>query len=355
MAAPEPHPAHAPTNVGWQVVIAKLALQFFHFTTNQESWAAIGKKRPSVIQPLTAAEFIRYLHTAEQHADAWPMTPHVLRLLGKMTRVGLLEDHGIRLGSPGGIGNTYLATRGLPASQASGDLWLAEALGPEHVIRSYGSVTVAVTGTRATGDLGTGTGLVVSPRHILTCAHVVHDMAVDEYLERPRMPPPVIWGFAPFGRLLVSRTYVHDSVDVAVLEVDSVDMPTRLGRLATLEGVAYRDPAWADQALVFGFPPVPTTTEAPLIVQRGEVVNPNVATWSTDGLFLFSSIARPGHSGGPIVAQDGRVIGLATRQLTMQDPGPDDAPYYAGLKASAIHSALDDLGLGHLIALEDWS
>ena len=97
-----------------------------------------------------------------------------------------------------------------------------------------------------------------------------------------------------------------------------------------LPGMVFREPRWADEVFVFGYPRVPMTAEMAISVQRGEVVNlarstdyavqrgevVNPATESIpdrDKVFLFSAITRPGNSGGPIVAGDGRVIGLWSR------------------------------------------
>jgi len=66
-------------------------------------------------------------------------------------------------------------------------------------------------------------------------------------------------------------------------------------------------------------------------------------------IFLYSAIARSGNSGGPIVAQDGRVIGLVVEdsaESTSNDAGPGTAPFYRGIPSSKVIRALDDLGFG---------
>jgi len=57
------------------------------------------------------------------------------------------------------------------------------------------------------------------------------------------------------------------------------------------------------------------------------------------------------NSGGPIVAQDGRVIGLVTAEL----PTPSSTHHrLPGVPAGQIRKALRDLGVDHLIQWEDW-
>jgi S1-C subfamily serine protease len=116
---------------------------------------------------------------------------------------------------------------------------------------------------------------------LLTNAHVVNDCAI-----------------------------VHDRIDLAVIPVDVADQPAN-----ALKGVAFRNPEWSDETYVFGYPPVSKLHAPYLVVQRGEVVNPSVRSQQDEGFFLYSAIARPGNSGGPIVAQDGRVVGLVTDEL----------------------------------------
>jgi len=88
------------------------------------------------------------------------------------------------------------------------------------------------------------------------------------------------------------------------------------------------------------------------VVQRGEVVNPAVKSQQDEQFFLYSAIARPGDSGGPIVAQDGRVVGLVTHDLP--DAKQKASPFYRGVPAGEIRRALSDLGAGDLIRWEDW-
>ena len=86
-------------------------------------------------------------------------------------------------------------------------------------------------------------------------------------------------------------------------------------RFVVLPGMVFREPNWADEVFVFGYPTVPGTVDEPITVQPGRVVNPGATAAAISGYpqrqcVLFSAISRPGNSGGPVVAHDGRVIGL---------------------------------------------
>ena len=79
-------------------------------------------------------------------------------------------------------------------------------------------------------------------------------------------------------------------------------------------------------------------------------------------MFIYSAIARPGSSGGPIVAQDGRVIGMVVEKPYSaqssdgtSDPDDDADPrksFYLGIPGGEIVRALNEMELEHLVTLE---
>lgn len=230
-----------------------------------------------------------------------------------------------------------------------------------------------------------GTALVLDRTHMVTNRHVIEGLVgpvspgttgFGQDIEvHPSFKAP---GAEPVSR--PARIAVHHGIDVAVIEVQFAENEA----LPALPGMAFRDPEWYDEVCVFGYPYVPGLTERPITVERGQVVNPateaaGVGGYPRQPTFLTSAIARPGNSGGPIVATDGRVIGLVVENarygLTTASAGgtgPPDAPdvaarqgdtglstaeadsppFYRGIPGSQVVRAIEELGFDGLAVQE---
>lgn len=77
-------------------------------------------------------------------------------------------------------------------------------------------------------------------------------------------------------------------------------------------------------------------------MQKGEVISPLVTTLDWMDVFLFSAIARPGNSGGPIVAENGMILGLVARDLGPAVE-PSVMPFFAGVPSSRIRQAVSEM------------
>lgn len=334
---------HAPTTISWRTSIAQAAVKFFSVNLHQQALGTIGKTEASdQIVPFAGSDFAKFLQQAG-FGSVWPMAAHVQSVLDALVTAGLLIDQGVANASPV-LNRAYWFQGGITRSQQRGDLWLAKALGPELVIPIIGASTIAITGIDTAGDARCASGIAVDDRHIVTCAHVVNDMVVDSALELPAIVPPVIYGIWPSHTRPVAGVFVDAESDVAVVEIE--------GGLMSPGGLAFRDPAWSDSVTLFGYPRVPQSMANHLVVQRGEVVNPDVRTFSSRPRFLYSAVARPGNSGGPVVASDGRIVGLVVGELAGQEASA--APFFAGIPTREIAAGLDAIGLRHIIEIEDW-
>ncbi|MGV0748055.1 S1 family peptidase [Mycolicibacter minnesotensis] len=340
------------------------AHKFFNLVHDPAIAAAIGKHEPPwgdpkerpkgsppptvPFEPWSVADFSRYLSTLGLRAAGEAVT--LQRILSAMERAGLLLPLGWDPRMPI-MGQRYISQGGASKGQIGGNLWLAEIFGAELIIPSYQAVTLQLAGHDEDGSpVGSwGTGLIVDHNLVITNKHVVTGLAgfsagLSVYPSSNRANAEQV------ECTCIAKP--HPALDVAVIEAQLPE-----GKyLPRLAGMAFRDPEWADEVYVFGYPRVPMTAEMALTVQRGEVVNPAAETIpDRHKIFLYSAIARPGNSGGPVVAQDGRVIGLVVEdsaESSSTDAGPAAAPFYRGIPSSEVVRALEDLGHGGVIGMD---
>ncbi len=251
-------------------------------------------------------------------------------LLRHLERAGLLTDVGT--GRQPLMGNHYYALYEATSVEKTGALMLARALGPSFLHWAYKEGTYQITGVVESGDSHAGTGIAIAPRWLLTCAHVINDMKVDKHQRVPGREFDVV------------REVAHEKVDLALIEVDR--------DLQVVQGLNFRDPHIAERVYTFGYPRVPLSREAAVVMQGGEVSVEHVTSFHGEELFLFSAIARPGNSGGPILSEDGHVVGIVTKELSENDPLKQ--PFHAGIATSTLGRAIDELGCPVLLPVESW-
>ena len=109
-----------------------------------------------------------------------------------------------------------------------------------------------------------------------------------------------------------------------------------------MAGLVFRAPVVAETVYTLGYPKIPYTDGAPLTMQPGAVTNEMVVSLEGNELFLYSAIARPGNSGGPVMSEDGYVVGISSVDLTLSEPF---SPHYAGVPAQRIVSAVREMGM----------
>jgi len=294
--------------------------------------SALGKERAQGrTEPFSGRDFLNYLESTKKLPEAGRYTSKIGELLAELAKHGVLKE----VGRNGDVllGISYYFLLELTSIQKTGILWLARALGPEFLYNIYSHATVQITGVTKDGDAHAGTGLVIAPNWILTCAHVLTDMQVDENQS--------ILG----AQRRVIRTLPHPRVDVGLLEVEQ-PMPL-------LPGIAFRSPVVAESVFTLGYPRVPLSRESALVMQRGEVTNPGVTLLDGSVVFLYSAIARPGNSGGPILSEMGHVVGIVTEELSEQAEG-FRMPFHAGIQTQELIQALAELQVSVALPVESY-
>lgn len=329
---------NAPWGLESRLKLAMLACDFFKVRNIVANSALIGKEVPKSGNPppLTGADFRKHLDAT----GAFQKSPNALRvvqILERMASAGILLSVGSSGRSVGGIDASYIYVR-TEWDAARGLFRFVPVLGPEFLYRICAPGLVQITGRSEAGDVVAGTGLVVHPSFVLTCAHVVRDMKVDaEQTFQGRQ-----------YRLNGDSVFPHPSVDLAVIGVDGAEM-------SPLKGAVFQQPVVAQTVYALGYPKLPGLREAAVTIQQGAVTNESVTSLKGEHLFLYSAVSRPGNSGGPVLSEDGYVVGISIVDSTAEYH-PDEAfsPHYAGIPAQVAVEAVGDIGLSLKLPFESY-
>lgn len=322
----------APFSLRQRIDLSVAALNFFSPMSYEKNCQLIGRaETPGRTEPLDGAEFLKFLECTGQLPEAGRYQARIAELLSQLERTGLLIPLGH--GRDIHLGKKYYFLKELTMIERRSTLWLAETLGPQFLRTQFSDFTVQITGTSGAGDVHAGTGIVLTSNWILTCAHVLRDMRVDE--EQAISGTPV----------KVAQVLVHSNVDVGLLRVEPA--------VTTLPGLVFRDPQLCEPLYTLGYPRVPLARTAPLVMQSGEVTAPAVTLLHGAEVFLYSAVARPGNSGGPIIAANGHILGIVTEELSEQGEAPS-SPFHAGLPATTIAVAIAELCPSVTIPMETY-
>lgn len=160
------------------------------------------------------------------------------------------------------------------------------------------------------GRRGHGAGTIWHPDGlIVTNAHVVH-------VQSPKVT-------LPDGRELPAKLLAHDpNLDIAALKVDATNLPTvTLGESTKLragEWVLALGHPWGVEGAATGGIVIGVGSDWPELPRAGRN-DSRVSAAPSGGEWLVASLhLRPGHSGGPMVDAQGRLIGINTM---MAGPG----------------------------------
>ncbi|MFF8505869.1 serine protease [Streptomyces anulatus] len=197
------------------------------------------------------------------------------------------------------------------------------------------------------GEPGVGTAFHIGDGYLVTARHVVEGRRLTSLI-------PARDGSVSIDSVEV--IYPSDpTVDLALLKTDfSLDHYMKNVHFWGRDDVRKVDHLeigghlndWIDDGLVlmrvvaFGYPPIPTSPRSELVAVRGEVnaiIDPYVG--SKHPLFVISPMARGGFSGGPVLTEDGWLLGVVTSSL-LTDHATPELGYGAALTVEPLWDLL---------------
>lgn len=192
---------------------------------------------------------------------------------------------------------------------------------------SYKANFWKLNNVKITDNNSIGSGAFISKNEIITCRHVVDEFVQNEVIiEDESLKKYTIESI---------RRPDSENIDLAIIKTkENFDFfPYEIEEETYL----------VEKVIIFGYPPIPLTSKAFLIANLGEI-SAEVDNYidGTDCLIL-SSITRPGNSGGPVLNEYGKLVGIMSQnrqyQITFTWENMNDFDVNKGLGyASAIKS-----------------
>lgn len=154
-------------------------------------------------------------------------------------------------------------------------------------------------------DQGIGTGFLVTKNTIATARHVLSGLREFE----------ICLGSQIVKQKKVHYPTAHPDLDLALIELDQEITDIRPIRLANACELL-------DEVVVVGYPPIPSTRDAYLVANRGEI-SALVHLQNALPAIVISCLLRGGNSGGPVLNRRGQAVGVISRNLYNQMPAEE--------------------------------
>lgn len=307
---------------------------FFAPIRNMDYGQELGLAAANAINPLNLCDFLN-LHR-KRGFDLWHRSEQIGTLARALERSGILTAAGFKGGIPS-LSTCYLFMYQVSQLAKLGLLWLGPALGPGFVVNEVKTVLARLTGMTQEGDMAVGSGIMIGSNIVITCAHVVTDIKLDDAVEIGSQS------------VRIERAVYDEHADVGV-----VLLAEEIKNFAP--DLAFRDGSLLEEVIIMGYPTIPRGIKPTVTCQTGEISGFLEETMDGQPFLLFSAIARPGNSGGPVLTMDGRCVGIVTRTLERPREVSDDMsplPFFSAIPSSTIRESVKTL-IGVDIPWEDY-
>lgn len=184
---------------------------------------------------------------------------------------------------------------------------------------------------KITDDINIGSGFFITPNTIVTCKHVYQELIRDKtYIEDENGK-----------KYTVAQVIPHPNEKIDIIKLITKE-PFDFFTHSIEDNIIL-----TEKVIVFGYPPIPLSSRPFLMANLGEVSS--IVDNYLDGTdcIILSCILRPGNSGGPIINEYGKLIGISTQNrsqkvnLTWNDMSDLDLNkglgYATGLNAKYIN------------------
>lgn len=308
-------------------------LYYFSPLNNSQLAEFLGlNKEKGKVALLPSFDLLTYINFRFPEMNAFRYLHHIRSLTEILEAKGAL----VHMGASGNaiLPKNYHSLIEFTTKQRLSHHWLSEYLGGGFIYEYFNKYTVQVVGENVkTHAEHAGTGVVISDNIILTCKHVLAEM--DVYDKQNFQGNEV--------RIERKVWHPHTDVGLIITEPNSLQFDN---------AICFREPKINDEVYILGYPPIPFSQNSVSVMQKGEVTVPAIKSLDHHDLFLFSAIARPGNSGGPIIAKTGEIVGIVTKEIAYENG--INFPFFAGIPSKSIETALDDMDFKNILPIEDY-
>ena len=179
---------------------------------------------------------------------------------------------------------------------------------------------------KITDNINIGSGFFVEPNTIVTCKHVYNELEKERiYVEDEQGKKYTIFQVIP---------HPNEKIDLVKLITKE--------KFDYFSHIIEEEIQLTERVIIFGYPPIPLSSRPFLIANLGEVSS--IVDNYLDGTdcIILSCILRPGNSGGPIINEYGKLIGISTQNRSQK----------ISLKLNDIEDFDFNKGLGYATGLK---
>lgn len=320
-----------------------LLIDFFSPMNNIENRKLLNLPINESMLQLTFGNFLNYLRKKYNIENAYDYMNALKKLIFRLENEGLLINMGIQPGSGPTLGFSYYSMPELTIVQRNHEnFFLGKVLGIEYLRELYSQYIVRIEGEHKTNNISaTGSGILINKNTILTCAHNINDIKEHS-----------IW--INEKELQIKDMKAHSKHDIGIIKIEDYNEVSIFPYFGT--------PKELDKTLTLGYPPLTCMKDAALVAQSGEI-NAIAKDWKDAENIIISSITRPGNSGGPVISEEGFIVGIvinAGYSVTQIDSEKEvktkefSTPFYNAISSNEIIKALKELDSELEIIFEDY-